>query len=102
MTQDNEEPSAGSATHQLTLADIEWMYEQWKRLYCGPRRLVALVRKPYWKKVLSVPWLWWSHFGVARQRTSVIRSARLATLFVWAFLTCSGGTTRYTAQEGGR
>lgn len=90
MTNDNEEPSAasaGSATHQLTLADIESMYEQWKRLHCGPRRLMALVRKPYWKKVLSVPWLWWSHFGVARQRTSVIRSARLATLFVWAFLT---------------
>ena len=39
--------SGGSATHQLTLADIESMYEQWK----------------------------------------VTRSPRLATLFVWAFLT---------------
>ena len=92
MTEPNDtaEPSGasgGSATYQLTLAEVESMYDQWKRLHCGPRRMVVLMRKPYWKKVLSVPWLWWSHFGVARQRTSVTQSARLATLFVCAFLT---------------
>ena len=92
MTEPNDtaEPSGASgwsATHQLTLAEVESMYGQWKRLHCGPRRMVVLVRKPYWRKVLSVPWLWWSHFVVARQRTSVIQSAGLATLFVWAFLT---------------
>ena len=92
MTEPNEaaEPSGasgGSASYQLTLADVESMYEQWKRLHCGTRRMVVLARKPYWKKVLHVPWLWWSHYTVCRVRMGVYQSARLATLFVWAFLT---------------
>lgn len=90
MTQGNEEPSAasaGSATRHLTLSEVESMYEQWKRLHCGPRSLAVLIRKPRWKMALSSPWLWWSHYTVCRKRMGVYKAARLATLFVWAFLT---------------
>lgn len=79
--------SGGSAT--FTVEDVGLLYDEWKRLHCGPRRMVSMIRKPYWKKVLSVPWLWWTHFGTACQHATVFQSARLATLFVWAFLrTC--------------
>lgn len=63
------------------------MYDQWKRLHCGPRSLAVLIRKPRWKMALSSPWLWWSHYTVCRKRMGVYKAARLATLFVWAFLT---------------
>jgi len=46
---------------------------------------MILFRRPMWKRVLSVPWLWWSHFGVACQYTTTVQAARLATLFLWAF-----------------
>ena len=79
--------SGGSAT--FTVEDVGLLYDEWKRLHCGPRRMVSLIRKPYWKKVLSVPWLWWTHFGTACQHATVFQSAGLATLFVYAFLkTC--------------
>jgi hypothetical protein len=91
MSNDAAEPSAplgGSATQAgLTLTDVGILYEEWKRLHCGPREMVTLCRKPKWKAVFSVPWLWWSHFGVACQYTTTVQAARLATLFVWAFLT---------------
>ena len=77
---------ACEAIESLRLEVASLLYDEWKRLHCGPRRMVSLIRKPYWKKVLSVPWLWWTHFGTACQHATVFQSARLATLFVWAFL----------------
>jgi len=90
MSEPNEtaEPSGasgGSAT--FTVEDVGLLYDEWKRLYCGPRRIVSLIRRPYWKKVLSVPWMWWSHFWLACQYMGVFQAARMATLFVWSFLT---------------
>jgi len=88
MTHDNEEPSAASAgSATFTVDDVALLYDEWKRRYCGPRDMMTLVRRPTWKRVLSVPWMWWSHFGLACQYTGVFQAARLATLFVWAFLT---------------
>ncbi len=68
-------------------ADPEVLYAEWKRLHCCPRYMVSLVRKPRWKTFLLVPWLWWSHYSTARRHTTCFRSARMATLFAWAFMT---------------
>ena len=87
-TQGAAEPSpASSGSATFTVDDVALLYDEWKRRYCGPRDMVILVRRPMWKRVLSVPWMWWSHFGLACQYTGVFQAARLATLFVWAFLT---------------
>lgn len=67
--------------------EVAFLYAEWKRLHCGPRRMIALRRKPLWKAALSVPWLWWSHYSTARSHTTRFRSAMIATLFVWAFVT---------------
>lgn len=67
--------------------DIELLYNEWSRLHCGPREMVALIRKPLWRRALSVPRLWRSHYCVARRYTGVYQSARLASLFSWAVLT---------------
>jgi hypothetical protein len=93
MTDEVDEMSAasrGSTTHvdpPLTLTDIDLLYSQWKRMYCGHAALVVLRRRPKWKCAIYAPWLWWSHFRVACEYTTTFQAARLATLFVWAFLT---------------
>jgi hypothetical protein len=74
--------------------NVSLLYSEWKRLHCEPREMVRLCRQPKWKKVLSTPWLWWSHFMVARRHATVFQAARLATLFVWAFLTVGGASKR--------
>ena len=65
----------------------EFLYAEWKRLHCGPRDMVKLWRKPRWKAALSIPWLWWSHYRVARAYATTYQAAELATIFVWAFWT---------------
>ena len=70
------------------------VYSEWKRLHCGTREIVRLCSKPTWRKILSTPWLWWSHFMVARRHATVFQSARIATLFVRAFLTLGSVSKR--------
>ena len=75
--------------------DVEFMYAEWKRLHCGPRDMIELMRlKPRWKVFLRVPWLWWSHYTTARAYTTCLRSAMLATLFARAFVQMSFITSR--------
>ena len=67
--------------------EVDFLYAEWKRLHCGPRDMLLLRRKPLLRAALSVPWLWWSHYTTARSYTTRYRSAMMATLFAWAFLT---------------
>jgi hypothetical protein len=77
------------------LPDVEFLYAEWKRLHCGQRDLIQLLRlRPRWKVYLRVPWLWCSHYATARTYTTRLRSAMLATLFSRAFVQMSSIASR--------
>jgi hypothetical protein len=67
-------------------AIVSEIYDEWKRRErCGSSQVVSLLRRPRWKMVLLVPWLWFSHFIAATKFTTTYQAARLATFFVVAF-----------------
>lgn len=70
---------------------IDTLFSEWRSLHGGPARVYVLVRKPLWKAVFCVPWMWLTHFRVAARHTTKLRAARFATLFAWAYLTSLRG-----------
>ena len=67
--------------------EVALLYAEWKRLHCGPGDMPVMRRRPRWQAALCSPWLWWSHYATARSYATPYRSAMLATLFTWAFVT---------------
>jgi hypothetical protein len=55
---------------------------QWERLSHGPAHLGVYImhRKPRWRLLLSLPWMWVGHYYIARRSDGILKSAKIATL----------------------
>lgn len=98
MTQGDAAKSAARlcSAHPVPLRDVthvtlspeatEELRRKWESMNSGPAHLGVYImhRKPRWRLLLSLPWMWAGHYRIARRTDGAWRSARIATLLTRA------------------